>query len=265
MTKIGWATDIHLSVCDDKTRQRFYQEICDARLDQLWLGGDIGEADNIEALLIELLEAVEIPTFFVLGNHDFYFGSIMNVRALADRICKQHQSAVYLSHARVQEVTPQVGLVGHDGWSDGRIGNYETSMVMMHDYRHIQELAEYGKLERWEMIKEQGDVAARHLYDVLPEAMQRFKEVFLVTHVPPQREACWYDGQIADDEWAPHFTCKAVGDAILDIASQYGDTHLTVLCGHTHSPGTCHPSPNVTIHTDGAEYENPRLARIINR
>ena len=47
MTKIGWATDIHLSVCDDKTRQRFYQEICDARLDQLWLGGDIGEADNI--------------------------------------------------------------------------------------------------------------------------------------------------------------------------------------------------------------------------
>ena len=42
----------------------------------------------------------------------------------------------------------------------------------------------------------------RHLYDVLPEAMQRFKEVFLVTHVPPQREACWYDGQIADDEWA---------------------------------------------------------------
>ena len=67
MTKIGWATDIHLSVCDDKPRQRFYQEICDARLDQLWLGGDIGEADNIEALLIELLEAVEIPTFSCWG------------------------------------------------------------------------------------------------------------------------------------------------------------------------------------------------------
>ena len=233
MTKIGWATDIHLSVCDDKTRQRFYQEICDARLDQLWFGGDIGEADNIEALLIELLEAVEIPTFFVLGNHDFYFGSIMNERwqigFKATSVC-----GVFKPCPSPRGDAPgRTG--GHDGWSDGRIGNYETSMVMMHDYRHIQDLAEYGKLERWEMMKEQGDVA-RHLYDVLPEAMQRFKEVFLVTHAAAAGSLLVRRSDSRRRMGMPHFTCKAVGDAILDIASQYGDTHLTVLCGHTHSP-----------------------------
>ena len=264
MTKIGWATDIHLSVCPIQVRERFYQTIRQQSLDQLWLGGDIGEADNLEALLTELLEAVDVPVSFVLGNHDFYFGSITDVRMLASKLCQRDERVVYLSQSSVQQINETVGLVGHDGWADGRIGNYETSMVMMHDYRHIQELAEFGKLERWALMKEQADLAARHLYDNLPDAMQRFEKVFLVTHVPPMREACWYEGQVADDEWAPHFTCKAVGDAILDIAAEFSATHLTVLCGHTHSPGTCQPAPNITIHTDGAEYENPCLSRVFN-
>ena len=263
MKKIGWTTDIHLSVCDEVTRHRFYQEIRDANLDQLWLGGDIGEADNIEDLLSEMILAVGLPVSFVLGNHDFYFGSIQGVRKVADQLCDRFDHAVYLSHSSVQEITPTVGLVGHDGWADGRIGNYETSMVMMHDYRHIEELAGLGKFERWKHMKEQGDLAARHLYEVLPVAMEKYDHVYLVTHVPPMREACWYDGQTADDEWAPHFTCKAVGDAILEIAARWSDTHLSVLCGHTHSSGVCQPASNILIYTDDAEYEHPRLNRIL--
>ncbi len=152
MTKIGWATDIHLSVCNDTTRQIFYHDVRSAGLDQLWLGGDIGEADNIESLLSELITQVETPVAFVLGNHDFYFGSIQDVRALVDQLCARFQNMVYLSHSRVQQVTSRIGLVGHDGWADGRIGNFETSMVMMHDYRHIEELSGYDKLDRWEYM-----------------------------------------------------------------------------------------------------------------
>lgn len=262
MTRIGWATDIHLSVCDEGTRQRFYEKIRAANLDQLWLGGDIGEADNIENLLSELIVAVDTNVYFVLGNHDFYFGSIRSVRELADQLCERYQQAVYLSHSGVLEVTSHIGLVGHDGWADGRIGNYETSMVMMHDYRNIKELSGYGKFERWEYMKEQADRAADHLRNTLPEAMEKYDEVYLVTHLPPLRAACWYEGNTADDEWAPHFTCKAVGDAILEIAESYS-SKLTVFCGHTHSSGVCEPSHNVTIYTDGAEYENPRLSRIL--
>ncbi len=263
MTRIGWATDIHLSVCTDEIRQQFYDEVRLTNVDALWIGGDIGEADNIEDLLTELLTAVETKVYFVLGNHDFYFGSIHKVREAASQFCERFENAVYLSCSQVQEVTPGIGLVGHDGWADGRFGNYETSMIMMNDYRHIQELSRFGKLERWDYLKEQGDLAASHLREVLPEAMQRYGEVYVVTHVPPLQDACWYEGQTADDQWAPHFTCKAVGDALLEVAAQYRDTKLSVLCGHTHSPGICHPAPNVTIYTDGAEYEHPRLSRVI--
>ena len=71
----------------------------------------------------------------------------------------------------------------------------------------------------------------------------------LLTHVPPVREACWHEGQLSDDQWAPHFTCLAVGEAILDVMAGHPDKRLTVLCGHTHGQGETQPLPNVQILT----------------
>jgi hypothetical protein len=85
----------------------------------------------------------------------------------------------------------------------------------------------------------------------------------LATHVPPLREACWHEGRLSDDEWAPHFTCKAMGDAILEIMRDYPQRKLTVFCGHTHSPGQCRPLPNVEILTGGAKYGLPGIQRVI--
>ena len=90
-------------------------------------------------------------------------------------------------------------------------------------------------------------------------AVQRFDSVIFLTHVPPLREACWYDGKISDDQWSPHFTCKAVGDALLDIMRQWPTKQLTVLCGHTHGAGEASPLPNVSIYTGGAVYGDPQV------
>ncbi len=84
----------------------------------------------------------------------------------------------------------------------------------------------------------------------------------LLTHIPPLREACWHDGKISDDDWAPFFTCRAVGDAILEIMADHPRQQLTVLCGHTHGAGVAHPLPNVEILTGGAKYGHPAVQRI---
>jgi hypothetical protein len=84
----------------------------------------------------------------------------------------------------------------------------------------------------------------------------------LLTHVPPLREACWHQGHLSDDEWSPHFTCLAVGNAILQIMPQWPDRKLTVLCGHTHSGGRCRPLDNVEILTGEAKYGEPKIQRI---
>jgi hypothetical protein len=160
------------------------------------------------------------------------------------------------------ELTPQVGLIGDDGWADARLGSYEQSFVMMNDYRLIAELAPYTKQSRWPVLKKLGDDAAEHIRRVLTQALEQFDRVILATHVPPLREACWHEGQHSDDEWAPHFTCKAMGDVILQTMTAWPQKHLTVYCGHTHSPGVCHPLPNIIIHTGGAKYGFPAVQMI---
>jgi len=64
-------------------------------------------------------------------------------------------------------------------------------------------------------------------------------------HVPPFRNACWHEGKISDDEYLPHFACKAVGDVLVDVMKKYPEGKLTVLCGHTYSKGVANILPNL--------------------
>ena len=56
-------------------------------------------------------------------------------------------------------------------------------------------------------------------------------------HVPPFREACWHQGRISDDLWRPPFSCKAVGEALVEAMEAHPGREMTVLCGHTHGAG----------------------------
>ena len=79
--------------------------------------------------------------------------------------------------------------------------------------------------------------------------------------MPPFREACIYEGKISNDDWLPHFSCKAVGDVLRDIMSQHPQRNLTVLCGHTHGSGTADILPNLRVHTGAAVYGEPAIQK----
>ena len=69
-------------------------------------------------------------------------------------------------------------------------------------------------------------------------------------------------GRISDDQWSPHFTCQAAGQAIIEFMGAHPDKRLTVLCGHSHGVGTYRPVPNLEVRTGGwpkdtEEYGNP--------
>jgi Icc-related predicted phosphoesterase len=98
---------------------------------------------------------------------------------------------------------------------------------------------------------------------VLKPALEAFPRVILLTHVPPFRESCWHEGRISSDDFLPHFTCKAVGDVLLEIVESRRDRELTVLCGHTHGRGEVEILPNLRVVTGGAEYGKPELQRVI--
>jgi predicted phosphohydrolase len=245
----AWLTDIHLNFLDPPALAAFEDRLQQAAPDAVLLGGDIGEAPNVSIYLRRLAATVPCPVYFVLGNHDFYRGSITGVRHEVAQLCSELPRLVYLTAGGAVELTPHVGLVGHDGWADGRAGSYRQSDVLLNDYFLIGELAWLDSEQRLERLQQLGDEAAAHIRKVLPMALEQYQQAIVLTHVPPFHEACWHQGRLSDDNWAPHFTCLAMGDALREIAGQLPHRQITVLCGHTHSPGEARLSDNLLVLT----------------
>ncbi len=262
MKRFAWLTDIHLNFLSIDQLDAFLGRLAHERLDGLLIGGDIAEALDLDDYLERIDQRLATDVYFVLGNHDFYHGWIGPVRQQVAALSASRPRLHYLSTAGAIELTGGVGLIGHDGWADARLGNYERSVVSMQDFRLIGDFRGLGKAARLPRLHALGDEAGEHIRRVLPPALERFSHVVLLTHVPPLREACWHEGRTSDDDWAPFFTCRAVGDAILEIMPRYPQRQLTVLCGHTHGAGVCQPLENVEILTGGAEYGRPEVARI---
>lgn len=163
----------------------------------------------------------------------------------------------------IVEITSTTGLIGHDSWADGRLGNGVASQVELNDYFLIEELAGLSRQDRFRQLARLGDEAAEYFRHLLPQACARFQNIILITHVPPFREACWHEGRISDDEHLPHFACKAVGEVLVSVMKEHPECQLTVLCGHTHSLGIANILPNLQVKTGGAEYGRPRLQEVM--
>jgi len=269
MKRVAWLTDIHLNFLDYVDRRQFVQSIADASPDAVLIGGDIGESPDVVEHLEEMADVVRRPIYVVLGNHDFYRGSIAETRERVSELAAGSDHLVYLPDADVVELSPTTALVGHDGWGDARLGDYAGSEVLLNDFFLIDELKQW-RLGPWELDREMlrqtlealGDEAAEHFARVLPSAMESHCRVVALTHVPPFRESAWHEGKWSDEAWLPFFACKAVGDCFLDLMRDRPDRELLVLCGHTHGSGETQILENLRVLTGGARYRHPKVQEI---
>lgn len=261
--RLAWATDVHLNFLAANGLGAFSQALAQQEADAVVITGDIAEAPSLERLLAMLAADVKTPIYFVLGNHDYYRSSIPAVREAARELSKQSPWLGWLPALGVVELHRDVALVGVDGWSDGRLGDYTRSPVMLNDYLLIAELAGLTKGERLDRLHELGDQEAEALRAPLAEALKKYKRVIVATHVPPFKEACWHEGKISNDDWLPHFTCRAVGEVLREAALAHPDRKIRVLCGHTHGAGSAEILPNLKVMTGAAEYGEPRVQGVI--
>jgi hypothetical protein len=260
MKRIAWATDLHLEFVTSPVE---IDALCDAILAEgveiLLIAGDTATANSFRRTMRILAERLQFPIYFVLGNHDCYGASIAEMRMVAERLTKESNWLRWLPLVGCVPITSQTGLVGHGAWADGRLGNGAKSQVLLNDFVYIQELAGLSQQERFQKLNTLGDRAAEYFREILPQALNRFTSLLLVTHVPPFKAACWHEGQISDNEFLPHFTCQAVGDTLLEMMEANSQCNLTVLCGHTHGSGTTQVLPNLLVKTGGAEYGWPAI------
>jgi 3',5'-cyclic-AMP phosphodiesterase len=265
MKRLAWLTDTHLNFLEPPAVEAFLTSLAETQADAFLIGGDIGEASDLAFHLNALENRLQRPVYFVLGNHDFYGGSIAGVRETVRILCSAVSDLHWLSDEGIVSLTDETCLIGHDGWGDGRLGDYHGSDVMLNDWGLIQEFGGFYEdlEERLVKLHALGDEAAAHFRTFLPDALRRFRHFVVLTHVPPFREACGHEGKISDDNWLPHFTCKAVGDALLEAMTTAPKHSMMVLCGHTHSVGEAQVLPNLRVLTGGATYGHPVIQRVL--
>jgi Icc protein len=261
--RLAWLTDIHLNFVEAPARSAFAVTVKEAGVDGVIVTGDIAEAGSFTPLLDELASEVARPVWFVLGNHDFYGGSIHVVRERARSLTAEHPWLRWLPACGTVSLTDEVALVGHDGWGDAWLGNAAHTNLELSDFHMIEDLR-LGRAARTQRLRALGDEAAAYLKSTVREALGRARHVVVATHVPPFREACWYEGQISDDDWIPYFTCAAVGDVLRKAMLEHPEHTMTVLCGHTHGSGVADILPNLRVLTGGAEYGAPVLQDVLH-
>ncbi len=275
-TTLAWSTDLHLDHVSPAGVAAFGDRLEAAGVEAVLLGGDIATAARLDRFLVELADRIARPIYFVLGNHDFYGGSIAGIRRRAGAL--DHPLLRWLPQTGPFALGEGVVLVGCGGWGDARLGDFPGSGVVLNDYLLIEELDEvfdrrgfrrsYGAgTALQERLQRLGDAEAAALEPGLTAAAAGGPQVVVLTHVPPFAESCWHQGRISDPDWLPHFTCKAVGDLLARTAAAHPGCRFTVLCGHTHGEGRATIAPNLVVHTQGAEYGFPefRLLTIDSR
>lgn len=260
--RLVWMTDPHLDCVTDDQARALCARIDSSSPDAVVVTGDIATAATIGPALGLLRDSLEAPLYFVLGNHDFHGGSVARVRDAVRRQAAAASDLVYLSSAGVCGLSERTCLIGHDGWADGRFGDWHRSTLALNDYWLIHELS--NRWTRLETMQRLAEEAASHFRSVLPGALSAYGDVVVATHVPPFREASWHAGAIADDNGLPHFSSRVVGEALTDAAVAFPDRRLTVLCGHTHSAAEVAVLPNLTVLAGAATYGAPAVQRVLD-
>jgi len=258
--RLVWLTDIHLDFCDEGGIAAFLEALGGSRPDAVLVGGDTGKALSVLGFLRRIRAAAAAPVYFVLGNHDFYGGSIARVRAEARA---EGEGLTWLSGSGTIEIAAGTGLLGHDGWADGRLGDYDRSPVVLNDFHFIRELRGLGSAARLALLQRLAGEAAAHLGGLLPEALERFRQLIVLTHVPPFDSAAWHEGRMCGPHYLPFFASKAVGDVLREAMLRRPDREMLVLCGHTHGGGVSEILPNLRVRTGGAEYMRPEIQEVM--
>lgn len=279
MRKFAWCTDVHLDFLDREGRnaikERFLSPISRAGFEGLIVTGDVSLSDDIVRHLDMIDQVLNVPVYFVLGNHDFYGSSFEEVRRRVQAFCMGSVNMKYMTGAGHISLSSSIAIVGDDGWYDARYGDPHTSSLVMSDWLRITDYSRNGAMRVNEVglvphrktivgiSRKFADEAAERVKTAVSNAAETHRTVVVLTHVPPWPKAHKHSRKTNHIASHPWYTSKATGDAIESVAAEHPNVKFEVFCGHTHGKADLVVSHNITCHVGGSEYGSPRVAGTI--
>lgn len=272
---LAWIPDLHIDHLDVKNPgalSRLHLFLNQQEAGRVLLGGDIAESRILHSSLERLAGICRKPISFVLGNHDYYFGSVVDTRRIAGDALSA-DSGGWLPGEGIVNLGNGAALLGHGGWGDAGRGNLEDFIILT-DFAAIADLAAcidrqdfwvdgFRKREKLvEMLQGLGREAALILMKSVNEAAGSFRQLIILTHVTPFYETSTYKGGPGGDKGFPCFVWEACRQPLLDCAASHPDTEFLVLSGHTHDESESRLAPNLKALSASAEYGELRCRMI---
>lgn len=261
MYKICYCSDIHFDHLESENYRGSFsknkvipenkaKEFCDKMMEydpnSIIITGDISTAKMLHVHLDWLVKYTsDVPIYFVLGNHDFYHGSIKETRDNLTKKLKSIKSKYenklkWLNIEGVVQLTDKTALFGHDGWYDGGYSDWFKSNLQMNEYFLTSEFRFQPQTEVYKIIRKLAQECSDHIdHHGTAAAIAGYKNVLFATHVPPFREnSLAPDRTLSDKNWLPNMSSKLAGDALIRLNRAFPEVRWTILSGHTHTTAT---------------------------
>lgn len=259
--KLLWTSDLHFNFLTPARQEKLFEDVNNSGASAFLIAGDIATSKSIIDVLDRMSKGIKVPIYFVLGNHDYYNGSIIETEVRITKFCEEFKNLIPLFAVDGPiSLSPAVGLVGINGaFGDFGYGNKDTT-VELTDFTAIEELRITGKEKRIPVLH---NFASMHAYSAKKKleyaVSDGFEHIILLMHVPPFDAASWYKGQQSSPDFLPYFSNKKIGESIKNVAEDNPNVKFTVLCGHTHGHGSVRVLSNLRIITCGSDYRYPSL------
>lgn len=275
---LAWMSDLHLNFLSEPELDRFFHGLHSligrGGADAIVITGDIADARTLHGCL-RRFDALPCPTYFVLGNHDRYHGSL-GLRGQVDRWCRKFKNVRWLPSQGVVRLTPKTALVGIDGWYDCKYGDYWHTLPdgscfgdRMNDFRLIPNFRRLSgaRLNREAVRVKCRLIAGKDLYKLqgmLDRVPSESTHVYVATHVPPFEYASRYQGMPSPRHSLPYFSYAMLADELLCWVDQFWrGKQMTVLAGHTHDACEYEPLSNLKVLVAGAVYGRPEVFKLL--
>ena len=262
--KVLWLSDLHFDQTTDEQQSLLADTLAALAYDTVIITGDISSAPHLVRHLRMLADACAPRRLLVvLGNHDYYNGSIRKVREAVARICRTTRNLTHLGIGDVVALNANTAVIGHDGWADARAGWGRRSIIANRDHHSIEDFRNLTTQELFSRMESLGRESATAFRATLPHALRRYRQVVVATHVPPFPSAAHFNGQTCGPTHQPHFSNLSAGLALIGIAKRFPGRSMTVLAGHTHSPVQARILPNLAVRVAGAQTGKPVIQDIL--
>jgi 3',5'-cyclic-AMP phosphodiesterase len=202
--RLVWVTDPHLEFLRKESFMRtcFLGELFNEESDAILITGDVSNASNLESDLTALAQ-LNKPVHFVLGNHDYYGGTIGDSKNAAKITAETYpEKLIYLSDVGVIRLTDETCLVGVDGFADGLAGLGSQTTARINDFFQIEDLTRLpNDAARFALMFKMATEETADIRQKLVSAAAQAEKIIVATHVPAFSETSFHEGKIGDQHW----------------------------------------------------------------